>query len=108
LAEQLEAIRSAVYHTVKTAESESSSQELRRRVENYLKSTGKDELNPETIEREFKLLLEDPQADVDALGSRLSQFDRDTLTQLLGQRQDIDPEQVNGMIDRLESTRKAI
>jgi uncharacterized protein YfkK (UPF0435 family) len=108
LAQQLAEIRSEVYNTVKTAESESSSKELRSRVENYLKSTGKEELNPDAIEREFKLLLEDPAAGVDALGSRLSQFDRDTLTQLLGQRQDIDPAQVNGMIDRLESTRDRV
>ncbi len=108
LAEQLDAIRSEVYETVKTAESESSTQELRGKVENYLKSTGKEELNPEAIEREFKLLLEDPAAGVDALGNRLSQFDRDTLTQLLNQRQDVDADQVNGIVDRLESTRDRV
>ncbi len=108
IAEQLDAIRSEVYETVKTADTESSTQALRSKVENYLKSTGKAELNPEAIEREFKLLIEDPSAGVDALGSRLSQFDRDTLTQLLSQRQDIEPEQVSGMIDRLESTRDRV
>ncbi len=108
LAEQLDTIRSEVYETVKTAESESSTQELRGKVENYLKSTGKEELNPEAIEREFKLLLEDPAAGVDALGNRLSQFDRDTLTQLLNQRQDVDADQVNGIVDRLESTRDRV
>jgi hypothetical protein len=108
LAEQLDAIRAQVYETVKTAESESSTQELRGKVENYLKSTGKEELNPEAIEREFKLLLEDPAAGVDALGNRLSQFDRDTLTQLLNQRQDVDADQVNGIVDRLESTRDRV
>lgn len=108
LAEQLDAIRSEVYETVKTAESESGARELRSRVENYLKSTGKEELNPEAIEREFKLLLEDPSAGVDALGNRLSQLDRDTLTQLLSQRQDIDQDQVNGILDRLESTRDRV
>jgi hypothetical protein len=108
VAEQLDAIRSEVYETVKTSESESGSKELRSKVESYLKSTGKEELNPEAIEREFKLLLEDPSAGVDALGSRLSQFDRDTLTKLLGERQDIDSDQVNGIIDRLESTRDRV
>jgi hypothetical protein len=108
IAEQLDAIRLEVYETVKTSESESGSKELRSKVENYLKSTGKDELNPEAIEREFKLLLEDPSAGVDALGNRLSQLDRDTLTKLLGERQDIDPGQVNGIIDRLESTRDRV
>jgi ElaB/YqjD/DUF883 family membrane-anchored ribosome-binding protein len=108
IAEQLDAIRSEVYENVKTADAESSAQALRSKVENYLKSTGKEELNPEAIEREFKLLLADPSAGVDALGSRLSQFDRDTLTKLLGERPDIDPDQVNGIIDRLESTRDRV
>jgi hypothetical protein len=108
IAEQLDAIRSEVYETVKTAESELISQELRSKVENYLKSTGKEELNPDTIEREFKLLLEDPAVGVEALGDRLGQFDRDTLTQLLEQRQDIDADNVNGILDRLESTRDRV
>ncbi len=108
LADQLDAVRAEVYETVKTADAESSSQALRTRVEEYLKSTGKEELNPDSIEREFKLLLEDPAAGVDALSDRLSQFDRDTLTQLLNQRQDIDADQVNGILDNLESTRDRV
>ncbi len=108
IAEQLDTIRSEVYETVKTAESESSTQELRSKVENYLKSTGKEELNPEAIEREFKLLLEDPSAGVEALGDRLSQFDRETLTKLLEQRQDIDADGINSILDRLESTRDRV
>jgi hypothetical protein len=108
IAEQLDAIRSEVYETVKTADTESSTQALKSKVENYLKSAGKEELNPETIEQEFQLLLADPSAGVDALSSRLSQFDRDTLTKLLSQRQDIGLEQANGIIDRLESTRDRV
>ena len=70
LAAQLDSIRSEVYESVKTAESESGGKDLRSRVEKYLKSTGKEELNPDAIEQEFKLLLEDPSAGLDALGNR--------------------------------------
>ncbi len=108
IAEQLDTIRSEVYETVKAADSAASDRDLRSKVENYLKSTGKEELNPEAIEREFKLLLADPAAGVDALGDRLGQFDRETLTKLLEQRQDIDADQVNGILDRLESTRDRV
>lgn len=79
LAEQLDSIRSEVYESVKTAESKSSAKDLRSRVEQYLKSTGKEELNPDGIQRDFKTLLEDPQAGVNVLKDRFSQFDRDTL-----------------------------
>ncbi|MHC5858143.1 MFS transporter [Nostoc sp.] len=82
--------------------------ELRQRVEEYLQNTNKDELNPEAIKREFRILLDDPQAGISLLRSRLSQFDRDTLVQLLSQRQDLSEEQVNQTLDQLESVRDSI
>jgi nucleoid DNA-binding protein len=72
-------------------------------VQSYLKSTGKEELNPDGIKRELKLLLEDPQAGSSLLRARLSQFDRDTLVQLLSQRQDLSQAQVEDAIDSVES-----
>jgi hypothetical protein len=79
--------------------------ELRQRVENYLRNTNKEELNPEAIKREFKVLLDDPQAGISLLRDRLSQFDRDTLVQLLSQRQDLSEEQINQVLDNFESVR---
>ena len=125
LAQQLEEIRSDVYNTVKTAESASSStestspedlqekakhktQELRQKVEEYLRNTNKEELNPEGIQRDFQILLEDPQAGASVLKERFSQFDRDTLVQLLSQRQDLSEEQVNQTLDQIESVRDKV
>jgi ElaB/YqjD/DUF883 family membrane-anchored ribosome-binding protein len=108
IAEQLEGIRAEVLETVKNAESEEQSQDIRSRVENYLRSTGKEELNPENIKRDFTALLEDPEAGIDALKSRLSQFDRDTLVQLLGQREDYSPEEAEQLISQLEETRDGV
>ncbi|MBE9104352.1 MFS transporter, partial [Nostoc cf. edaphicum LEGE 07299] len=82
--------------------------ELRQRVEDYLRNTNKDELNPEAIKREFRILLDDPQAGISLLRSRLSQFDRDTLVQLLSQRQDLSEEQINQTLDQLEAVRDSI
>ncbi|MEH1971491.1 MFS transporter [Nostoc sp.] len=82
--------------------------ELRQRVEDYLRNTNKDELNPEAIKREFRILLDDPQAGISLLRSRLSQFDRDTLVQFLSQRQDLSEEQVNQVLDQLEAVRDSI
>ncbi|MDJ0695882.1 MFS transporter [Mastigocoleus sp. MO_188.B34] len=72
-------------------------------VQSYLRETGKTELNPMAIQRELKLLLNDPQAGTAALRARLAQFDRDTLVQLLTQRNDLTPEQVNEIIDSIEA-----
>ena len=86
---------------------QAKAQELRGKVEAYLRDTNKEELNPDGIERDLKALFDDPQAGIDALRDRLSQFDRDTLVQLLSQRQDLDEQQVNQLLDRVESVRQS-
>jgi hypothetical protein len=82
--------------------------ELRQKVSDYLRNTNKAELNPEGIQRDLKVLLDDPQAGLSALRVRLAQFDRDTLVQLLSQRQDLSEEQVNQVLDQAESVRDGI
>ena len=73
-------------------------------VQSYLRDTGKGELNPDGIKRELELLFRDPQAGSSALRARLEQFDRDTLVQLLSQRQDLDEEQIEATIDSIEGS----
>ncbi|MBN3899856.1 MAG: MFS transporter [Nostoc sp. NOS(2021)] len=73
-------------------------------VESYLRNTGKAELNPDAIRAEFKKLLEDPQAGITSIRARLSRFDRDTLVQLLSQRQDLSEDQVNQIINAAEES----
>jgi hypothetical protein len=108
IADQMATIRATVLSTVQKADDQERSQDLRSRVENYLRSTGKGELSPEGIERDFKLLLDDREAGFDALKSRLSQFDRDTLVGLLSQRQDMTPEEADHAVAQLESTRDRV
>lgn len=105
VANYLEEIRQDVFSSVLTSEAKEQSEDLRSRVENYLRSTGKEELNPEGIQEDFKTLLSDPEAGVDALGNRLSQFDKDTFVQLLKERQDISEDEANQIVGQLESTR---
>lgn len=108
IAQQLESVRQEVLEIVQGAASEEQSQDLRSRIENYLRSTGKEELNPEGIEKDFQALLEDRDAGFEAVRDRLSQFDRDTLVQLLGQREDFSPEEADQLIGRLESSRDRV
>jgi len=108
IAKDMEQIRTEVLETVQNADSEETSQDLRSRIENYLRSTGKEELNPEAIEREFSSLLEDPEAGLENLQNRFSQFDRGTLVQLLNQREDISEEEANNIVGQLEHTRENV
>lgn len=107
---QIENVRDTVVNRARELQDrlQSQAQELRQQVEDYLRNTNLDELNPESIERDFRTLLDDPQAGFSALRARISQFDRETLVKLLSQRQDVNEEQINRIIDNLESVRDSI
>ena len=108
IAEQFESDRTDVLKIVQQASADHKSQDLRTRIEDYLRSTGKEELNPEGIERDFAKVLEDPEAGFEDLSDRFKEFDRDTLVQLLQQRQDISQEEANNIVSQLEGTRDKI
>ena len=101
---QLEGVRDRVIaesqQLHERAQSEASALQLK--VESYLRNTNKAELNPDAIKRDLSTLLEDPQAGASALRARLAHFDRDTLVQLLSQREDISQEEANRIIDQVE------
>lgn len=67
-----------------------------------LERTGKEQLDPNAIENELRMLFTEPAAGWSAVQARLSSFDRDTLIKLLAQRPDYDEEQAAALIDRLE------
>ncbi|MBF2072754.1 MAG: MFS transporter [Synechococcales cyanobacterium C42_A2020_086] len=72
------------------------------KLADYLRRTQREELNPEGIQRDLKTLLSDPKEGAAALRHRLSRIDRDTLVQLLSQRQDLSEEQINQTIDDIQ------
>jgi nucleoid DNA-binding protein len=108
IADALEATRQDVLSSVRYADEQEQTQDLRSRVENYLRSTGREELNPEGIERDFAVLLQEPNVGYEQLQTRLSYFDRNTLVQLLSQRPDISPEEAERIVSNLESTRDRV
>lgn len=77
-------------------------------LENYLRNTDKEELNPEGIKRDLQILVQDPRAGMGTLLERVSQFDRETLVAVLSQREDISEEEANQIVDRIVSVRDSI
>jgi nucleoid DNA-binding protein len=77
-------------------------------LENYLRNTNKEELNPDGIKRDLQLLLSSPRAGLGTLNDRLSKFDRSTLVALLSQREDISEAEANRIVDQIESVRDSI
>ncbi len=105
IAGELELVRDRVLETAQQNLSQAKALTERQwlKVQSYLRETGKDELDPEGIKRDLQLLIEDPQTGTSALKSRLSHFDRDTLVQLLAQRQDLSEAQIEDTLDAVES-----
>ncbi|MBD1804361.1 MFS transporter [Microcoleus sp. FACHB-SPT15] len=83
-------------------------QDFQGAIADYLRSTGKDELNPEGIKRDVQLLLNDPRAGVSSLSDRLAHFDRSTLVSLLSQREDISEQDVNRIVDNILGVRDQV
>lgn len=108
ISQLLDSARHEVLETVQQAEVREKSQDTRIRIEDYLRSTGKAELNPEGIERDLTKLLEDPEVGFENLSQRLSEIDRDTLMKLLAAREDINEEEANNIVSQLEQTRDNI
>ena len=53
-------------------------------------------------------MFDDPQAGLDALRTRLSEFDRGTLVALLSSREDISEADANRIIDQIEGARNNV
>jgi len=111
IVDQVESNWYSVVHAPSNLTSEAKAQydSATQAFADYLRRTGKPELNPTGIQRDLKLLLNHPQAGAQAMRDRLSQMDRDTLVQLLSQRQDLSEEDVNRIIDDvMESIRMVL
>jgi nucleoid DNA-binding protein len=87
-----------------TGLSRSEAESTRSKIENYLRNTHKDELNPEGIKQDLDKLISDPKAGINALKERISHFDRSTVTALLAQRKDMTQEEAQRTVDRFMNT----
>ena len=79
-------------------------QQQQRSLEDYLRSTGKEELNPEGIKRDLQRLLDEPDEGIRRIRGRLSQFDRDTLVKLLGQRSEFSEQEADQTVGEIENS----
>ncbi|AFY34486.1 hypothetical protein [Calothrix sp. PCC 7507] len=108
IADQLESVRQEVLVTVISIEEREILQDLQRRVESYLLVSSKADLTPEGMERNFKPLLSDADADYEIQSRRLAQFDRQELRKILWERNDIQPEEIEIILDDLEKQRDRV
>ncbi|MBW4611859.1 MAG: MFS transporter [Desmonostoc vinosum HA7617-LM4] len=108
IANRLEVVRQSVLVVVTAAEEKEIVQDLQRAMGSYLLVSAKSDLTPEGIERDFKPLLKDPDADHETLSRRLAIVDRQGMRQILLERNDIQPEEVDSILDELEKQRDRV
>jgi len=77
-------------------------------LRNYLNSLDRPELNYDSIKRDVRTMFDDPQAGFDAIRSRLSSFNRDTLVAIMSSREDISEADANRIIDQIEGARNSV
>lgn len=104
LLNQIESVRDGILQVPQELAGQAKAQvdRVTAQIAEYLRNTNLEELNPESIQRDLGQLMRDPQAGISALGNRLSHIDRDTLVQLLSQRQDLNEQQLNQVIDQVQ------
>jgi nucleoid DNA-binding protein len=108
--EQIESVRDQLIQQAQTAKDQvkATVNKASERVGSYLNSLEQPELNYEGIQRDIRKLFDDPEAGLEALRQRLSQFDRDTLVAILSSRSDISEAQANKIVDQVEAARDSV
>lgn len=81
---------------------------IRVDVENYLLNAHPWQLDSDTLQSKFKQILYDPEAAPAQVQPLLEQLDRRQFAHILGEREDLAPERVNGIADQLEAVRKEV
>ncbi|MEO1392990.1 MAG: MFS transporter [Cyanobacteria bacterium J06634_5] len=74
----------------------------------YLSNTNKDELNPEGIQRDLKLLLNDPKLGASKLSDRMAQMDESTMVALLAQRPDMSEQEAADVVGQITDVRHQV
>lgn len=87
---------------------QSKLQDFQTIVEDYLRNTDKEELNPEAIKRDLQQLLNDPYTGMENLRERLAQFDRATLSALLAQRGDFTTTEIDDVIEQIQFIKQQV
>lgn len=72
------------------------------KVEDYLRRTGREELNPEQIKQDIDRIFDDPKSSGEIILKRLNSIDRETLVAVLAQRDGMGEEKARKWMGKIE------
>lgn len=82
--------------------------EYREKVEQYLRETDKEELNPDKLKEDLDRILNDPQTTPQILEERVNKFDRSTLKSLIRNMDGMDDEKTEEYVNKAEEALEMI
>jgi hypothetical protein len=75
---------------------------IRRKVEDYLRKTGREELDPESLKEDLDRIISDPGATPQVVMDRIRQIDRNSVVAALAQRDDMDEQRADEVVSHVE------
>jgi len=81
---------------------EEDGKEYRKKVEQYLRETDQEELNPDNLKDDLDRILNDPETTPQVLEKRVSKFDRTTLTSIISGIEGISDEKAEDYVSKAE------
>lgn len=86
-----------------TPGSEEDSRKFREKIENYLKSTRREELNPERIRQDIDRIFREPGAAKEIFMERAQSLNAATLVSVLTRRNDVSADEANTIVENVRS-----
>jgi hypothetical protein len=86
-----------------TGMSPAEAEETRKQFENYLRRSGREELDPDSIKGDIEKLFSDPKGASRSLKERLKHINRDTISSVISANSDMPREEVEKRTDQIYS-----
>lgn len=86
-----------------TGMSKEDAEQTRIKFENYLRKTGKEELQPEAIKADLEKLFSDPSGAAISLKERFKNVDRESIASVLSSETNMSREQIDKRVDQIYS-----
>jgi len=85
-----------------TPGSEEDSAQFRQKVASYLKNTNAEEVQPDKLEHDLEVMLNEPKKSKQVLLNRVDQMDRETLIELVKANDKIDDQKARKLVNKAE------
>lgn len=91
-----------------TPGTEEEGRAYREKIEEYLRSTRREELNPDSIRRDIDRMVSDPSSSKDVIVNRLQRINTSTLASVLTRRNDVNKEEINKILENVKNAISAV